>query len=486
MGWTFRSLIIQTLALWKAISKKQIAGRYGITQQTLSRLLQKEVFEEEEYQGLLRAVEGRPAEVAVATSCLESLEFLDRDSDLTREEREKIEMSVLRSQRLVRKVLTEAVLRSRELPEPDGYPETTSDWEAARWHARALWKQLRDMPMDQRTAAVKQGRYRSWALVELLCEESAVEASRDLDRAAGLARLAVDVAETVRAPDAWRRRVLGYARAHVANVLRVRGRLKDAEQALDEAFRLWDAGSDPLGVLDPGRLLDLEASLRRDQRRFDEAIACLDSAILIGRCPERYLINKGFTLELMEEYGQAADALFKAAPLVEEKRDTRLRNILRMNLTVNLIHAGRFEEAANMARLVREVAVEMGDTLGVLRTTWAQGRIEAGLGRIEQALILLEQARLEFEVRDMGYDVALALLEMSALMLEQGRAAEVRVLAAGLFHVFESEEVHQEAQAALELFLKAVEQETATADLARRLLRFLFTARYDPGLRFES
>lgn len=486
MAWTFRALLIQTLALWQGISKKQIASRLSISQQTLSRLLRKDPFEEGEYEALLQAVRGRPAEVAVATSCLESLEFLNGDSELTREERERIEMGVLRSQRMLRKTLTEAVLRSREQPALDGYPEKTSSREAARWHARALWLEIRDMPMDQRTAAVKQGRYRSWALVELLCEESVVEASRDLERAAGLARLAVQVAESLQGPEAWRSRVLGYARAHVANVLRVRGRLKDADLVLAEACRLWNAGSDLLGVLDPGRLLNLKGALRRDQRRFEEALACLDGAVLVGRSPELALIQKGFTLEVMEEYGRAAEALLEAAALVEEKRDTRLRNILRMNLAVNLTHAGRFEEAAKMVRLVREVAVEMGDTLGVLRTTWAQGRIEAGLGRIEHALALLEQARREFENRDMAYDVALALLEMSALLLEQGRTAEVRVLATGLVRVFASEEVHQEAQAALTLFLEAVEQETATADLARRLLRFLFKAQYDSRLRFES
>jgi tetratricopeptide (TPR) repeat protein len=485
MGWTFRSLLIQTIALWKSISKKQIAGRMSISQQTLSRLLQRE-FEEEEYQGLLQAVEARSAEVAVATSCLESLEFLNGDSALTREERERIEMSVLKSQRTVRKALMEAALRSRERPAPDGYPETASGREAARWHARALWPRLRDMPMDQRTAAVKQGRYRSWALVELLCEESAVEASRDLERAAGLARLAVAVAETLQGSDPWCRRVLGYARAHVANVLRVRGRLKEADEALDEAFRLWDAGSDPLGVLDPGRLLNLKGALRRGQRRFEEALACLDGAALVGRSPELALIQKGFTLEVMEEYGRAVEALLEAAPLVEERRDARLRNMLHLNLTVNLIHAGRFEEATRMVRRVLNVAMEMGDAILALRGVWAQGRIEAGQGRIEHALALLEQARREFENRDMAYDMALALLEMSALLLQQGRTAEVKLLAPGLVQVFSSEEVHQEAQAALELFLKAVVQETATVDLARRLLRFLFKARYAPELRFES
>lgn len=58
----------------------------------------------------------------------------------------------------------------------------------------------------------------------------------------------------------------------------------------DQAKRLWQVGSDPGRVLDPGRLLDLEASLRRDQRRLDEALALLDEAATVSRFPGRVLI----------------------------------------------------------------------------------------------------------------------------------------------------------------------------------------------------
>ena len=40
-----------------------------------------------------------------------------------------------------------------------------------------------------------------------------------------------------------------------------------------EAQRLWLSGADSLGLLDPGRMFDLEASLLRAERRFDEALA---------------------------------------------------------------------------------------------------------------------------------------------------------------------------------------------------------------------
>jgi len=268
--------------------------------------------------------------------------------------------------------------------------------------------------------------------------------------------------------------------------LRVAGELSTSEATFAEARPLWEAGSDPDGVLDPGRLLDLEASLRRDQRRFEEALDLLDRARGLSRCPGKILINKGFTLEVMGEYERALKTLHEAEPLLDREAEPRLWNILRLNLAVNACHAGRFAEATEMVQQVRDVATEMGDEIGVIRATWLDGRIAAGLGQRREARRLLEQARHEFAARKMGYDIALALLEEAALLLDEGRTAEVKILAKDLAKVFASEGVHREALAALQLFQDAAERETATADLTRRVLGYLFRARYDQGLRFES
>jgi tetratricopeptide (TPR) repeat protein len=268
-------------------------------------------------------------------------------------------------------------------------------------------------------------------------------------------------------------------------VLRVSGDLGSADVAIEEAKRLWQAGSDPAAVLDPGRLLDLEASLRRAQRRLPEALALLDEAAAVGRRPERALLKKGYTLEVMGEYERAVETLLRAAPLVIQQGDPRLESILSGNLALSYCHLGRFEEAALLANRVRTVALETGDEIEVLRMTWAQGRIAAGLGRAEEARSLLAQARREFAARGMDYDTALALLEESALLLDAGRTAEVKTLARELAALFGSKGVHREALAALRLFQEAAEQERATAELARRVLQYLFRARHDPNLPFS-
>jgi Tetratricopeptide repeat len=160
--------------------------------------------------------------------------------------------------------------------------------------------------------------------------------------------------------------------------------------------------------------------------------------------------------------------------------------MLSFNLAVNYTHLGRYAEATELAESVRELATARGDEHEISRVTWLHGRIAAGLGRPGKARQLLGQARRDFTARTMWYDVALALLEEAALLLDEGRTTEVKALSEELAAVFESEGVHREALAALLLFQEAAEREAATPELARRVLRFLFRARYDQGLRFES
>jgi hypothetical protein len=116
---------------------------------------------------------------------------------------------------------------------------------------------------------------------------------------------------------------------------------------------------------------------------------------------------------------------------------------------------------------------------------WLEGRILAGLGRPAEGRRLLAEARQRFAAEQMFYDVALALLDEAGLLLDEGRTKEVKVLTLELTEVFQSKGVHREALAALRLFQEAAEREAATAELARRVLRYLFRARHDQGLRFD-
>ncbi|MGH7484013.1 MAG: hypothetical protein ACREMY_00230 [bacterium] len=368
------------------------------------------------------------------------------------------------------------------LPLPESAPQGGD-----RVRAAELFERLVGLSPEERLAVVRlEEEFQTWALCERACHASEREASRDVELAAAWGGLAGEIAERVRGPEGFPLRVQGYAGAHgKANVLRVMGELEPADAAFSVAKQLWLSGSDPLELLDPGRMLDLEASLRRDQRRFDEALARLDEAYAVGRSPERALIKKGFTLEVMGEYQRAIAALVQAEPLVERSGDPRLAYMLPFNLAVVYTHVGRYVEAAKLVQQVSDLVAAQGDEIEKLRVQWLRGRIAAGLGRREEAQTLLAQARQGFDQRNMSYDVALALLEEAVLLLEEGRTAEVKVLARELKKVFNSKGVHREALSALRLFQETTEREAATAEQARRVLGFLFRARHDEGLRFE-
>lgn len=483
MARNLRSLVISYLALWHDLNQKEIGAAAGFGPKRVSQILKREI-EDEMYERLLAAMQSRPAEVRIVTSCLEALEALRQFPDLTERELAEVEGAVLGAARLTREGLIET-LRLARLVLAEGYPEARA-LDRDRRRAAELLDRLRDLSEESRIDAVLvAGEFQTWALCEAACEQSVREASRDIESAASWARLTRKIADRVRGPQGWRSRVRGYAAAHEANILRVAGELKAAEALLQEAKHLWHSGSDPNGVLDPGKLLLSEAALRREQRQFDQALALLDQAAALSH-PERALVSKGFTLEVMGEHERAIETLLQAVPLIDRHAEPRQWYILRLNLAINLCHTRRYGEAAGLVKEARPLAVELENEIDLIRINWVEGRIAAGLGRASEALRLLEQARRELAARGMFYDASLALLEEAVLLLEERRSAEVRALAPKLAKAFACKGVHREALAALQLFHEAAEHEEATSELARRVLQYLFRARYDQNLRFES
>ena len=486
MARSFRSLVIWFLTLWNNLNLKQVGARLGLTQKQVSEILGRTEIPDEHYEPLLAAASRRPAEEQIVARCLEDLEALKAAGDLSDEELAEVERGIREGERLLRRLFAEAARHSRSLPPLDEYPQP-EHLEAARWHAEILWSLMKDMSEGQLLAVVRLCREcQTWWLMERVCNESEAQASRDLDRAACLARLAVEIAERAQGPEGWCRRIRGFAAAHPPNVLRVVGEHQAARIGLEPAKELWASGWDPAGVLDPGRLLDLEASLCRDERDFERALALLDAAFPISHNPGRILVKKGFTLEVMGDDDRACETLLQAVPVVERQGDPRLLYMALFNLAVACTDRCDFAAATALVGQVRDLASERGDENELTRVLWLEGRLAAGLGRPLEARALLEQARREFAARKMWYDVALAQLETAPLLLEEGRLGEVTELAAELVEIFESKGVHREALAALRLFSEAAEREVATAELARSILRYLFRARHDQGLRFTG
>jgi transcriptional regulator with XRE-family HTH domain len=355
--------------------------------------------------------------------------------------------------------------------------------------AEELWESLRLHPPGERSARIDEDPvYHSWGLAELLCAASEKAAAADAEQSLALAGLALHTAGYVHESPLWRSRIQGRCWAFVGNARRVAGKLVLADQAFVESERLWEEGkpADPGGILDEGRLLDMKASLRRDQRRPQEALELHQRALKATKPAERgyILVNKSRTHEALKEYEEAIQLLKQASSLLVTG-DQRLIFGTWFNLAVNLCRLNRHSEAEQVLPTL-ELGARLANSLDIVRLHWLKGWIAAGLGRADAAISLLEWVRSEFSTRSIDYDMALASLDLAALYLEKGHAKKVKELAREMAPIFSREQVIPEALNALRIFCEAAAQETATLALVRRLSQYLDRVRYEPSQKFEG
>lgn len=328
-------------------------------------------------------------------------------------------------------------------------------------------------------------------LALLLALESIEAASDDAARALLLARVAHRVAELVRGEQRKSSALEGLTLAIVANAQRVGNDFEEVERSFEQALALWQASEESERAMLPGwRLLDLEASHCRDRRRFPRALKLLDDAQAAAPREDipRILVNRAVTLEHMGNPEGAIEVLQEAAQRAEGQKDPRLHWAIQFNLAANLCFLDKHREAGKLLPKIQELALAIGcrKELNEIRTVWLRSRIDAGLGRVAEARAGFDRVREDLRKRKMAADYALASLERAALDLREGRNAEARVLAEEMKWIFEAKGLHPEARAALTLFRTAAAREQATADLADRMVRYLYRARYDPELKFAA
>jgi tetratricopeptide (TPR) repeat protein len=348
-----------------------------------------------------------------------------------------------------------------------------------------LWQRLQPLPYDQQLRQVEEdGGLQTWALCRLLLRKSLEATFHRPAVAVQLAFLAVKIA--VHLGDAydrdWVMDLRALAFAYLGNARRVVNELQSANDAFMEArshLRRSGTGNPRIEA----EILDLEASLRSGERRFEEALQLLEKVIatFTSEDPEirdlhlagRALVNKAYTLEQMGSVEQAIAALGEAAPLIVEERDPRLLLCLKHNLVWFLATAGKSQEAARLFPEVKDLAIRLGNHLDLVRLRWAEGRVAFGLGSRGPAEQAFKEVQREFLERDLGYDAALVSLDLAILYAQEGCVPELKQLALDILPVFSSREVHREAMAALLLFQHACEEERLTVELARQLASLL-------------
>lgn len=357
--------------------------------------------------------------------------------------------------------------------------------------APAAWAVLAECPDDTRQGLVQRGaQFQTAGFCELLCEESRKAAADSAERARRLAELAVEVAGRVSGSDGWRSRMQGYAGVHLANAMRVDGNdLPAAGEAFERARARWEAGAgEDSSLLNEARVMSLEASLRRAQRRVPEALALLDRALAIDRWGETpsLLLGKARALFELGDYEASISVLQATVGYIDAEREPRQRCVALDLLLHNLCLLGRHAEAAEGLAELRAVGLTLGNRLDMVRLTWLEGKIAARTGPPEEAIALLKRVRAKFVTLNSSYHVALVTIELAEVLADLGRHAEVKTLARESAVVFRDQRVHVEAQRALALFCRAAEEEKASAEQLRGLLAYLYRARHNPQLRFEA
>jgi transcriptional regulator with XRE-family HTH domain len=358
----------------------------------------------------------------------------------------------------------------------------TTEGEAlkARQKAETLWNQLKRHSPTVRRRLVEDGmKYRTWALCERVAAESVGQAPNHPKEAQELAELALLIAELTPGEDLWRQRIAGYAGIFLGNARRVCNNLPGADQAFSRARKLFEAGApgDP-GFLNEAWLPALESSLRRDQRRFPQALRRIEEALALdrGELRAQILLNKSRLHETLGEPEASIAALLEAAPLINPTREPRDAFGLRFNLAAALCALERFAEAEARLPEVRALAQWRNEELDLTRSVWLQGKVDAGLGRSREARAAFDQVRRVFSGRELAFDYALVCLDLALLLLEQGDTAGVRALAEEMLTIFRSQQVEREPLAALQFFCEAAKQEAASVELARRIMKYLYRA----------
>ena len=353
--------------------------------------------------------------------------------------------------------------------------------------APELWSRLAERPYAEQLREVEEDEdLHAWGLCQLLLQKSREATFSDPARGVELANLALRVVRHLgKAYDPnWVMELRARCFAYLGNARRVLGELRSAEDAFVKAEACL-ARSTSGNVEVRAEILDLKSSLRRAQRRLDQALELVDEALALYRqAGETHGIGKALLkkAKILEETGSLAEAinlLHWITNEIDPVREPQLILYSRFNLLSCLVSAERFTEAEVLLPEIR--AAEIAQPLDLVRFRWIEGLIHLGLGRLGPAEAAFREVRREFLERQMGYDAALVSLDLARLFAQEGCTEDLKRLAAELMPIFQSRDVNREAIVTLLMFQRACEEERLTVDLVRQFSAYLRRERRGNG-----
>lgn len=336
-------------------------------------------------------------------------------------------------------------------------------------------------------------RFRVSFLVDELLKRCEEQVTQDAARALELAELAVDVSLRVdreaSSSLSWYSRAR--AEAYRGNCLRLTEEPQAAHEAFRHAHKLYRRAKAPNPEVE-AELKSLEASLAIDQRRFEEAEELLARSLSLYRelnLDHRValtLIKRAHLASQRFEPAAGLDDLHEAAALLDPDEDSRHYLMVCFNLVLSALESGDIELARRYYDEHRELLESRSEPWFALRLLWLRAKMARAQAEPDTASELYRRARQGFLDEGLGYDAALVSVELASLQLELGDTQAVQQLAGEMLPIFQAQDVHREALAALVLFQQAVQTEELTGELIVDLRRYLQLARRDPRLKFEQ
>ncbi|HTQ81132.1 MAG TPA: tetratricopeptide repeat protein [Thermoanaerobaculia bacterium] len=258
--------------------------------------------------------------------------------------------------------------------------------------------------------------------------------------------------------------------AALGNALRVSGDLNDAEGALLTAQSHLKNGTRQRPHC--AQVLSHLASLRMDQRRFEDSLDLIQQAVEIWRDLgndrelARALIKQAIMTGEAGKPRAAVHILKEAGKLVDAKAEPKLALILMHSIIRFYVDGGQSEVALRLHLEARPLYEQESDPLIRIKERWLEGQILSAERHLESALKQLSEAREGYLAHGNRYEAAIVSLDLAAVFAKLRRFPEMRVLAREILREMEALGVRRESLAALILL-----QQAATSEAALTLIR---------------
>lgn len=318
-----------------------------------------------------------------------------------------------------------------------------------------------------------------WGLAQLYLDDSEAHRPRDLERSFRSAEVAVRIVEGIAGGGGalhYDPRRLADLRAKAWAYLATGWRLRRDFARAEEAFSRADA------FLVQGTresrpriyLLTLRAALLSDQHRDLEAAALLEQAVAGFHGHDSALAYGRVLTQLAAarwQMGEISEAIRRAEESLGVLPCEALRSSTRLDLATYALGAGDLEAAERWLGSLPE------DTDGPwrARAVWVAARLARAREQPERAAELLTEARRALAREGLGWEMALASLDLALLELGRGRTGRVREILDEALPLLMTQGAPCEIFAALKLVYQALARDQLTQGLlteaARRLER---------------